>query len=135
MKHFIAFVFTLVSFLSVAVFGFLIITHNNHHQGCIAAAANGGVVCPPQSNDSLPLAFFHLNILKKFGRAIFSSTPSFDLSKLFLLSASPSSSLLFIFLPVVVFFALVNQQKESISFAAREKFIHWLSLKIKEPSF
>ena len=64
-------IFLILSFLGIAVFGFLAINHGNEHEhtGCIVTTAKG-VDCPFSANTFL-FAVFHLDTLKSFSTATF----------------------------------------------------------------
>ncbi len=57
-----------ISFVAIAVFGFLGMDHNNMTGGCFASAANGSP-CPTKAS-AFAIAFFHLNAFAKFGTAL-----------------------------------------------------------------
>jgi len=58
-----------ISFVAIAVFGFLGMDHDNMAGGgCLASAANGSP-CPEKANP-FAVAFFHLNAFAKFGTAL-----------------------------------------------------------------
>jgi hypothetical protein len=66
----VATIYIVISFVSVAVFGFLGISFmNDHHAACIVSTSSGAA-CPGDS----PISFinFHLNALKNFSTAVFS---------------------------------------------------------------
>ncbi|MDO8505931.1 MAG: hypothetical protein Q7S48_05165 [bacterium] len=72
----------LITFISIAVFGFLAMGHasNGHmHGGCIAAAARAST-CESDADDS----FFHINVFKSFSQAMISSAMLFISALLFL---------------------------------------------------
>ena len=64
-RAFIAFL--IISFIAIAVFGFVSIGHTDGNVGCIAETSQG--VCPMEGS-SLGTAFFHLNSFKSFSTAL-----------------------------------------------------------------
>ncbi len=59
--------FLAISFISIAVFGFVGMGHFGSHDSCLAAAANLG--CLDSSDNSLAVANFHIETFKKFSTA------------------------------------------------------------------
>ena len=61
----------ITGFVSVAVFGFIGISHITEaaHQGCLAALSQNGI-CPSATSLPLSSAFYHLNILRSFSVAL-----------------------------------------------------------------
>jgi hypothetical protein len=73
----------MVSFVAIAVFGFLGIEFmTSHHAPCIVSTSQGAK-CPEESG---PFAYvnFHLNALRSFSTAVFHSNPAFSALVLFL---------------------------------------------------
>lgn len=117
-------IFLTVSFIAIAVFGFVASDYNNHNK-CIVAIAQGGSLC---HNSALDFVVFHLGTLKSFSLAIFDFT--------FLLIAAA-----LFFLAFIAIFdkklsdicdAIANTSRffeQEISFLKQKiKFSHWLSL-------
>lgn len=67
-------IITVLSFISIAVFGFMAIGHGNEHKGraCLATTVNGQS-CPKEFGLAGILAF-HLGTFKSFSTAVFAQT-------------------------------------------------------------
>jgi len=75
----------MVSFVAIAVFGFLGIEFmTSHHAPCIVSTSQGGI-CP---EESAPLGYinFHLNALRNFSTAVFASVSFLILSLILVLA-------------------------------------------------
>lgn len=118
----------IVSFLAIAVFGFLAMDMENgdKHANCLAAAP-GSAACP--NGNAFAAAFFHIAAYKNFSAAllVLALTLSFGLAALFISrfelsppDLSPSS------------------KKYSFAFkirASKNRLIRWLALHENSPSF
>ena len=122
----------ILSFVAIAVFGFLAIGHG---QGCIATLAQGGEC----RNDNNPFAatFFHLDAFKEFSTAVFGDA-SVSLALAFIIfvfamaAQTLSRSAGQIALPVLA----VRWERLHQSFGAisKEKLSRWLALHENSPS-
>ncbi len=117
----------ILSFVSVAIFGFLAMDMNNlagGHQNCIAETANANGLCP---NDIIDLSFFHVNTYKSFSLAVFASFLALLLIAGFLWIKIQNKN--FEFLEKTFFTNLNLAYKPS-----QEKTFHWISLLENSPS-
>ena len=120
--------FLIISFLGVAVFGFLSMIYGaGHGAGCIASVVGGSAVCPQNA-----LAFLsHLNAFKYFSTAV--------LGVIFLILA--------VGLVFSIFPPSLNNDEDDFAFAAirinadarmtrikKLDFTNWLSLHINSPA-
>lgn len=123
--------FLIISFLGVAVFGFLSMIYGGEHNGGCIASNRIGAFCP--LNSAFAFVVFHIDAFKYFSNAIF----VFGLA---LLIAALSLAVLSI-LPR----PLNNDEDddnifrisdgEFKTFPKIKKIIRWLSLRINSPSF
>jgi len=124
-----------LSFLSVAVFGFLAINHgSDKHNACIAAIA-GKMPCLAEEG-LLSLINFHLNALKSFSMAVFdlAQISAFNVALIFL-------SLMFLgrlfvsrFIPVLSKFVSPGFEISKQPNLFKINFIRWLSLHENSPT-
>ncbi|MEK7624136.1 MAG: hypothetical protein AAB404_00180 [Patescibacteria group bacterium] len=126
----------IVSFTSVAVLGFLVMTHTNGHNlngGCFVATSRG-VDCPKQVNP-LDYVSFHLEAFRSFSLAAFSA----NLANIFLLGLA---SILFIYFSVFPSFFSKQFQfnlgwynfKACFSSPQKRELARWLALHENSPA-
>jgi hypothetical protein len=111
----------IISFLAVAVFGFIAIGHD----GCIAALVAGGV-CPTEG-DMLALTASHFQIFKSFSTAIFSLLLALSLAIWLLLRLLPTR-LPIIVLPQRLYFNASIHFDRLLLVPLQQRLRQWLTL-------
>lgn len=116
----------LISFIAIAVFGFMAADYSDHNR-CIVAIAQGGALC---HDSALDFVVFHLGALKSFSLAIFNF--AFLAIAIAFLALSIFSAfhknLTDISNRLIGNFSLFQKIRELLSSVEKIKFSHWLSL-------
>lgn len=123
----------ILSFVSLAVFGFLGMSYamSHGHAACVASAAQN-LDCPAET-DRIGFVSFHLDALKSFSKAVFGENLLFLIAALFLAIVF-SAILKFSFRHN--FFSRLQRGilKEFSAFQIRREFASWLALHEKSPT-
>lgn len=130
MKLSVVSVLILISFASIALFGFIVMEHTDHgHMGCIAATLQGGGCSQSKEFD---FTIFHLGAYKNFSSSI--SAGSFA-SQLFFLVLF-FMAMLFIYPAVILSPNFILRPRTIYSpptYSFTEEFMRWLSLHEQSP--
>lgn len=129
-------IFICLSFIGLAVFGFIGMNHGSGHgyNGCIAVMAKG-VSCPEETN-SLSFLNFHVNAFKSFSTAVFGGNALaalLFLAGLGLLIGSRVAADIFSAPPRLIEYSRYKHFLESFS-PPRQKEFHWLALRENSPT-
>lgn len=125
-------VLMMLSFVGIAVFGFLAMSHENSHgYGCIAATASG-MNC---LNDVTGIALLHIGTFKGFSTALIGQ-PIVSLLALLVLALGAGISLTSSWKPVpLCFFARKKLVSRSPYSPLKTEFTRWIALHENSPSW
>ncbi len=123
----------IISFVSIAVFGFVAMNHRGgNHFGCVASTAKA-INCSNRL-DTLAFISFHFGVLKSFSAA---TTASLTIAALLLISALAAVLITNLRANKILnFLAFKLSIKETDSyFAKKQQLIRWLAIHENSPSF
>lgn len=123
--------FAISSFVLIAVFGFLAMSHRQGHEGCIAITASG-IDCPELG--ALGNAVFHADVFKKFSTAIFSENISASLFFYFLLVAFFAGGISSVLIREPAFAVSAKRARARFNLIPQSRFVSWLSFFENSPT-
>ena len=122
----------IIAFVAIAVGGFLAMSRDAHHYGCIAETATGAN-CP--ENNIFAAANFHLDVFRNFSTATFGTNLLASLLVLVLLVIGTGlSTLLGSLVPPRLNFAYSRYGSEQFSPPPKQQFLRWLALHENSPA-